>query len=253
MKNIGILYFHQGWTDIVNSLALICFYKQKYKKIYLLIREDAKDLVDFYIKDKKCCIPIYLPKEKLDRHDYTNKIIFLNVHQLHQLPYDILFHGVFDIFRNDQYRGQFNIQHKIDPDFVKLFYTSYDIDYKIRYENFELNRDLNQENKVYEEFIKKYGKDYIVFHHVHDQLTQRTETNNIKLVNLDKKTEIFFDYIKVLENSLELHLLDSVWATIVYLLNKKYNLFSDKKVYIYCKRDYNLIFKDIPNNFIIIN
>jgi len=253
MKYIGILSVHQGWTDIINTLALINFYIQKYKKIYLLIREDAKDLVDYYIKDKKFCIPIYLPKEKLDQHDYTNKIIFLNINHLHHLPYDILFHGTSDIFRNDQYRGYFNIKNSIDPDFVKLFYTTYDIDYKVRYEYFNFNRILEQENKVYEEFIKKYGKDYIVFHHVHDQLTQTTETNNIQLVNLDKKTEIFFDYIKVLENSLELHLLDSVWATIVYLLNKKYNLFSDKKVYIYCKRGYNFIFKDIPNNFIIIN
>lgn len=253
MKNYGLLYFHQGWTDIINSLALINYYEKKYKKIYLLIREDAKPLVDFYIRNKKYCIPIYLPKQKLDQQDYTNKIIFLNANILHSLPYDILFHGIFDVLRNDQYRGQFNIQYKIDPDFVKLFYTSYDIDYKIRYEYFEINRNLELEKNEYNKFINTYGKNYIVFHHEHGKLDRKFVENNINLINLDSKTDIFFDYIKILENSLELHLLDSVWGALVYLLNKKYNLFSDKKVYIYCKRGYNLIFKDIPINFELVN
>jgi hypothetical protein len=168
------------------------------------------------------------------------------------LPYDILFHGELDVLRNDQYRGQFNIQHKIDPDFVKLFYTSYNIDYKVRYSYFNFNRNLNREQKVYEEFIKTYGKDYIVYHHCHDRWDDNTN-KNIKLINLDSKTDIFFDYIKILENSLELHLLDSVWGALVYIINKKYNLFTDKKVYIYCKRGYNLIFKDIPINFELVN
>jgi hypothetical protein len=251
MKNYGLLYFHQGWTDIINSLALINYYEHKYNKIYLLIREDAKPMVDYFINNKKKVIPIYLPKEKLDRHDYTNKIIFLSVHLLHSLPYHILFHGGLDVLRNDIYANRFNFYHKTDPDFVKLFYTSYDIDYKTRYEYFDFDRDKKKEELMYDEFINTYGKDYILYHHVYDKLDDKFK--NIKLINLDSKTNVFFDYIKILENSLELHLLDSVWGALVYLLNKKYNLFSDKKVYIYCKRGYNLIFKDISINFELIN
>ncbi len=47
----GILYFHQGWTDIVNCLALINYYCNLYYKIYLIMRNDAKLLIDFYTKD----------------------------------------------------------------------------------------------------------------------------------------------------------------------------------------------------------
>ena len=44
----GILYFHQGWTDIINCLALINYYCERYNKIYLIMREDANELINFY-------------------------------------------------------------------------------------------------------------------------------------------------------------------------------------------------------------
>ena len=34
-----------------------------------------------------------------------------------------------------------------------------------------------------------------------------------------------FDYIKIIENAQEIHLLDSVWGTLIYQLDAKYNLF----------------------------
>ena len=39
----GLLYFHQGFTDIINSLPLIDYYMNKhlYEHIYIVIREDA--------------------------------------------------------------------------------------------------------------------------------------------------------------------------------------------------------------------
>ena len=60
--------------------------------------------------------------------------------------------------------------------------------------------------------------------------------------------------IKVLENAIEIHLLDSVWGTFVYLLDSKYNLFKNKKSIFYAKRVYSTMFKEpmINNNWIII-
>jgi len=249
-KNAALLYFHQGWTDIINCLALINYYKKNYKKIYLLARNDAKSMIDYYIRNNNSIIPIYILKEQLDKCNFTNNIIFLNVNILHSLPYDILFHGIYDILRKDNYQSKFNINKKLNLNFVELFYTCYDLDYDIRFKYFDLDRNLDLENNVYNNFIKVNGDKYILYHHIHDECKN---TENIKLVNLDNKTQIFFDYIKILENSCELHLLDSVWAAIVYLLNKKYGMFTDKKVYIYCKRGYHMMFNNVPDNFILIN
>ena len=52
MKKInkkGYLYFHQGWTDIVNQLSLISYYSHRYENICCIMRKDAKPLVDFYV------------------------------------------------------------------------------------------------------------------------------------------------------------------------------------------------------------
>ena len=35
MDKKGFIYFHQGWTDIINCLALINYYCERYNKIYL--------------------------------------------------------------------------------------------------------------------------------------------------------------------------------------------------------------------------
>ena len=42
------------------------------------------------------------------------------------------------------------------------------------------------------------------------------KNDDISYVNLNGITNIFFDYIKILENSIEIHLLDSVWGALVY-------------------------------------
>ena len=51
MNKKGILYFHQGWTDIINCLALINYYCNLYEYIYLIIRDDSKELINFYKKN----------------------------------------------------------------------------------------------------------------------------------------------------------------------------------------------------------
>ena len=68
IKN-GILYFHQGWTDIINCLALINYYCKLYDKNYLIIREDAKQMIDFYTKDLKNLEIYYIVKNILDHQN----------------------------------------------------------------------------------------------------------------------------------------------------------------------------------------
>jgi hypothetical protein len=48
--------------------------------------------------------------------------------------------------------------------------------------------------------------------------------------------------IKVLVNAIEIHLLDSSWGAICYLLDAKYKLFQNKKIYLYANRGYSKMF-----------
>ena len=236
MNNTGILYFHQGWTDIINCLALINYYRNLYDKIYLIIRNDSYELINFYTKDITNIQILYEEKQNIDDNGIQfviNKYNNINLNNV-----DFLGIGCHDSSRRDQYNNKFRF---IDNCFVKGFYLSYDIPYIERINSFNISRDYKLEEEIYNKFINLYGNDYILYH----ESIENYDTHK-KIVNLNKISNIYFDYIKVLENAIEIHLLDSSWAAICYLLDSKYKLFQNKNIpiYLYAKRNYNQMFLD---------
>jgi len=224
----GCIYFHQGWTDIINCLPLINFYAKTHDELVLVIREDSKSIVDYYtsIFTKPKLNIMYVPKQVLDT-------------SMFQLPpdYAMLYHGYHDRWRTDVYKDRFMTETMY---FAKGFYEYYDIPFLNKVNCFELKRDLVLEESKYQEFIKNHGTDYILFHD--DQNTPGGSTginlndvlaNEINAVNLNGVTQNVFDHIKILENAKEIHLVDSIWAAVCYLLDSKYGLFKEKNVYLY--------------------
>lgn len=54
-----------------------------------------------------------------------------------------------------------------------------------------------------------------------------------KSINLNRITDNFFIYSEILQKSKEIHLVDSVWASVIYLLDCKYKLFENIPIFIY--------------------
>lgn len=236
--NNGTMLFHQGWTDIINCLPLINFHEKKYEKINLIVREDSKPIIDFYISQFENVFPIYIDKFRLDNQLHLIVPNFKDT--------DILFFGLHDGYRNKSYVNQF-LNSKPNTFFVEKFYTCYDIDYINRVESFEIKRDFNNENKMYDEFVSKHGTNYILYHEDFGRniILNKSEFNkNYKSVNLDKISYVFFDFIKILENAKEIHLIDSVWSAIVYLLDSKYKLFKNIPIKVNCLREYKQMFTE---------
>ena len=234
MNNTGILYFHQGWTDIINCLSLINYYCNIYDKIYLIIRDDAIKMIDFYIKDINNIKILYEEKKNIDCNGINfviNKYKDLNLQNS-----DFLCIGCHDYFRKDNYSNKFLNSYDF---FVKKFYECYNISYITRINDFSFTRNLELENNVYDNFINKYGNKYILYHEV----IENYDTDK-QIVNLNGISEIFFDMIKVLENAIEIHLLDSIWGAFIYLLDGKYKLFQNKKIFLYANRGYNKMFTE---------
>jgi hypothetical protein len=233
MNKEGVLYFHQGWTDIINCLSLINYYTSYYNKIYLVVRTDSNKIINFYTKIITNLEIIYIDKNILDN---INIVEYLNNNNLSSCDY--LFHGFHDNNRKDLYFNSFSTKIDIfNICFVKAFYEFYNINYMLRINFFNFERNHELENKIYEEFINLYGNEYILNHEINEVIT-----NNIQSINLNGMSEIFFDYIKVLENAKEIHLLDSIWGAFIYLLDCRYKLFENKKIYLYAKRGYTSIF-----------
>ncbi len=248
-KKNGILLCHQGWADIFNTLSIINYYYNKniYNKIYIIIRNNGKEIVEFFTRDKSNIIIIEFDSAMFCENSVCNDVNIAKYYIENNKDIcdnsDYLFHGFSDIFRQDKYKNGFDNAMKIDKDaFVNSFYESYDLDKNIRIDNFIFTRDIELENSKYNEFIEKNGSEYIVYHTFYEN------KNNLSIpfINLDKSTNVFFDYIKILENSKEIHVIDSSWAVFIYLLDAKYKLFYNKNIpiYLYLKRNYAIMFQD---------
>jgi hypothetical protein len=234
MNKEGILYFHQGWTDIINCLSLINYHCNIYNKIYLIMRNDAKLLIDFYTKDINNLQIFYEEKKNIDENGIQFLIKKYNNNDLQSC--DFLGIGGHDNSRKDKYNNKFS---SINYCFVKRFYEPYDIPYNTRIDNFKFIRDYELEENTYNDFINKYGNNYILYHEVIKNYDQ-----NYPIINLNGISNIFFDTIKILENAIEIHLLDSIWGVFIYQLDAKYKLFQNKKIFLYAERGYRKMFEE---------
>lgn len=240
------IYFHQGYTDIINCLSMIKYYYEKYNepvydydhdyktpeheyKIILIVRQEVKEIVEYFCNDIDINI-IYIDMKNWDKINIFNKInIMVDEKDL------LLIHGYPDLARNDKYKNIFDKNFPQNKNFVKLFYILYDLDYDIRYKYFIFYRNLDIENKIYFNFISKYGSEYIIYHDNDKRFFKTMTLLNCPQINVNGISKIMFDYIKVLENAKEIHVIDSVWGCLIYILDVKYKLFKHIKIYYYVR------------------
>lgn len=247
LSNYAKVFINHMWTDNINQFGLLSYYCSIYKKVYFFAWIEVKELLEFYFKNINNIKIVYL-NFKNDKYD-------INTYKIEEdnSP-DILIHGHHDFNRNDIYKNAHNENNMSDrKNFVKFFYEGYGIPYIYRIQYFSIERNYELENEKYNEFINIHGDKYILYHVDIDLRNIDNNYKNVKCINLDRTTNIFFDYTKILENALEIHLRDSSWGGICYHLDTKYNLFKNKKIYLYPKRGYVSMFNEpiILENWII--
>jgi len=212
----GYFYAHQGWTDIINCFPLINYYSKKYDKLICFYREDSYELVSYYISQ-------------------FDNVTFQSIKQIPAIiDGDILFHGMHDCYRNDKFKNAFAHSNQMEH-FVSRFYNLYHISYYEIINNFYFKRNIELEESEYQKFIEEYGINYILYHEPkYYPINLKLSDNNLyQKINLDGRVSNVFSYIKILENSKELHLVDSTWASMCYLLDAKYEIFKNKKIFLY--------------------
>lgn len=253
-QKVAFILFHQGWTDILNSFALLNYNAPKYAHMFAIVRDDAKPLFDFYIRSMKNISVIYAPHPI----NILPEFFVEHVKQFNEIPesqIDRCYYGQWDWFRTDSFQGKWLENYSLtEENFVKNFYEFYDIPYRFRTDLFSFERDYEQEGKLFETFVVtelggESGRPYTLYHNYQNLITSeiedlQTRSPNVQFVNLHEKTPVFFDYIQILLGAKELHLVDSVWAALVYLLDARYNMFGNRNipVTVYCKREYKNMF-----------
>lgn len=232
-NNKAVLLFHQGWTDIVNCLALLNYYSKIYIDLTLIIRNEAAPLVNSYLKNSIITVNFY-NKEDIDLNGQS-------IIERYE-GYDKLFHGDWDIYRDDNYKGCYQRSTKF---FVEKFYVEYSIPYSTRVDCFKFARDFAREETAYNTFVNNHGRDYVLSH---EDKKRGLKLNNFELkwpvINLDGRTDSFFEYIKILQNAKEIHMIDSVWAALVYQLDTKLRIFRHIPINVHCIRGYQEMFEN---------
>lgn len=127
-----------------------------------------------------------------------------------------------------------------------IFYLKMGIDPDVKKTFFHIERDLDLENKCFNELV--HSKDYIFIHEDDERgfLIDRSRiTNNLPIVKSDVKYG-FFDLLKVIENAKEVHLISSSFLSL--LTCKKYN----DNIYAHMYLRYSSLSEYIRKNNIII-
>jgi hypothetical protein len=234
LDKVATVFINHMWTDNINQFGLLSYYCSIYKKVYFFAWIEVKELLEFYFKNTNNIEIVYL--------NFINDNFNIITYNTEEKNPDILVHGHHDYLRNDIYKDNHEKDKMSDrKNFIKFFYEGYGIPYIYRISYFSIQRNYELENIRYNEFINEYGNEYILYHESIDEKNIGNKYKNLIRINLNKKTNTFFDYIKILENSKEIHLRDSSWAGICYHLNCKYNLFNNIKFYLYADRGYGYV------------
>lgn len=243
-KECGVLCYHQGWTDIINSSAMLSYFGRFYKRLIVIVREDTLELYTL-LKPRNCILdfvkgppatwydflPLAIDKIREDERNHC-----LGIDNYHLI-------GASDSYRLDQFKGVFRSQ--TSDAFWESFYTAYAIPYSVRLNFFEFVRDIPAEDKLYAKIVK--SESYNVIH-----LTERNDLripneeerriHTIECYELNQLTPHFFDALKILQHAKGIYLIDSLWAAICYHLDAKYRVFSHIPITVYCLRNYSGMF-----------
>lgn len=262
----GCIYTHQGWADIVVCLSLINHYHELFDELAVLVRSDAALMTDFYIRTLPNVYTVPIETDngrfygRIDTESSRERVVggaFVEIPS----DYSILFHDAHDGHRRDRYKSfsqKFGHSFKSNH-FAKNFYEYYDIPYSYRTTKFSVKRDRSEEEQIYIKFVEQYGEKYIVYHddesnHLHGShhiSTKLKINSDLPKINLNKITYKFFDYLSVIERAQEIHLIDSVWACLIYQFDARYNLLGGKSVHLYALRGHTYLFEPKLENWII--
>jgi hypothetical protein len=110
----------------------------------------------------------------------------------------------------------------------EVFYYQHNIDFKERWKSFNVERDFNLEDYLYD-FLNPNNEDFALIHKIGsdglDRLNYDRINPNLKKIYVEKHTENIFDYLKLIEMAKEIHCVESSFHLLVDSIDLNKNLF----------------------------
>ena len=168
------------------------------------------------------CKPEYSPSVNFMYHDLENlKIIEGNDKSIPLLLNDIHIQNKiiigFDAFHHNHNNEKFD----------KFFYSSIGLNFEKRWSDFYVSRDLKREEKLYNTF--GIEGEYAFIHEDRSRgyyVDKNKISNGLQLLSPDiNYTSNIFDYLMLIENAKEIHVIDSCFKQLIETTDVKGNLF----------------------------
>jgi hypothetical protein len=213
-----LLHMHMGLGDhlVCNGLVRKISENNKNKKIYLVVRESILKNLELLYGEQENIIPTIIPfypkpEEIYNLNDINSPWIRSCKIYADMNDLELLTVGYYNYFHSDPW--DYN------------FYFSQKIDYKIKYEYFNIPQNVMEDaHKKYNQYIKPIVSDK-EFVFIHDDPSRKYQinydTDKLILKNTDNIFKNFniFDMIPILENANELRMIGSSLLCICDLLN----------------------------------
>jgi hypothetical protein len=269
------IIIHQGFADIFTNNGIINYYCDIYDELIIFVLDEyRKKLLEFIFNDRKN-IKIIIPIFKnicnnidtcLNCITYGNSSICPRESNIKCKYIDYSYYsdytnikiGGFNNYNDwEKFKSQ---KYYENISFSHCFYLYNNINIDNRINNFKFFRNYEIENNNYNNLINKIGNKYIIIHEDNERNIiinkNYIENNNYILYNLDKKSDNMVDQIKILENSEEIHLIDSNYSVLIYFLCFNNDILKTKKIYLHTymrnERDILIYTSPIPNNWIFL-
>ena len=262
------LLHHQGYGDYFSSNGLVNYYSKKYDELILICADENRKIFAEYmyrhLSNVKCvcedknnqnsfdssCVICHTKGNPRGRCPRDNNYMceYINYEKYIE-DYDNIKIGCFSEHIGKWDECRLHESHS----FSHAFYLYHQIPIEYRIDNFSIFRDLKLEETTFNQ-SKFVDKDYIV---IHDDPNRgiKIDLENDYIYNLNGKSKLFLDQIKMIENSKEIHLIDSSYSLLIYFLSFQNEKISSIPKFLYKNRgvrDYDIYLNPKPKNWYFV-
>jgi len=215
---IMYIYHHLGLGDHIICNGLVRSIINKNKKYKMFVKPHNLTSVSFMFRDLKNLSFI------VGDDSFVRDFIIQN-----------------KLTTNDLIIAGFN-RHPNSKEFDDSFYLQNNLPFNYRWDKFYVKRDLEREKKLFDNYNVK-EKEYVFIHDDHDRDIKIDESRiinkNLQIVKPNKNlTDNIFDYCYLLENSAEIHFIDSSFRLL-------YDSLLPQKEMLFYHVGYNGVIRDV--------
>jgi hypothetical protein len=239
VRRVAIITPHQGLGDHILCNGLYREASRNHKKILLTVKRCYAKAVKYMLRDCKNIYYIVMPNR---RSWTTTRVVQVLARILRIRIIGLGSYGQ-DFFR----RGL---------RFDEEFYYQANIPFDLRWKSFNVPRNFQKEMEVFDKL--DCGKGPYIF--LHEDVSRGFKIDRSKIESklrviepsLDSNMNLIFDYIKVLENAVQIHVIESSFAALVESLDLKSKLFAHRYARPHALHDFRHEFTYKKNWFVIL-